>query len=264
MILSCSREKKIVILHLNDTHSRIEPFPSNAHYNAGEGGMERIYNYVQKTRQESANVLLFHCGDQVQGTPYFNFFAGETEISVGNLLGFDAACLGNHEFDNGLEFLAAMIKRAKFPIVATNLDFTGTPVEGLTKPYLIIKKNGLKIGVIGQTIDFKGLVAKANSEGVKWLNPIETTNTTAEFLKNKEHCDLIIVISHLGYYPKDNKMGDTQLAEQTRNIDLILGGHTHTFMKNPVTVKNLDGKDVIINQTGSDGIYVGRIDVGLK
>jgi 5'-nucleotidase len=265
LLYACTQDKHLVILHLNDSHSRIESFPDNAHYYADEGGMERIYNCVNKIRQQSENVLLFHCGDQVQGTPYFNFFEGETEMEVGNLLGYDAACLGNHEFDNGLQFLASMIKRAKFPIVATNLDFTGTPIENLTKNYLVVKKDGLKIGVIGLTIDFKGLVSKANSEGVKWLDPVASANTAADFLKNKERCDLVIVISHLGYYPDStDKIGDTQLAAQSRNIDLILGGHTHTFMEKPVTVTNLDGKEVVINQTGAYGIYVGRIDLKMK
>jgi 5'-nucleotidase len=258
---SAGQEKSLVILHLNDTHSRIEPFPENARRNAGEGGMERIYNYVQTVRQESGNVLLFHCGDQVQGTPYFNFFNGETEIAIANLFGYDAVCLGNHEFDNGVDFLASMIRRAKFPVVATNLDFTGTPMEGLTKKHHIIEKDGLKIGIIGLTIDFEGLVSKSNSQGVKYLDPVETANQTAGFLKNEKRCDIIVVLSHLGYYPGENKPGDTQLAEKSRNIDIILGGHTHTFMEKPVLCRNLDGKTVVINQTGAYGIFVGRVDI---
>ncbi|MDR0685854.1 MAG: metallophosphatase [Dysgonamonadaceae bacterium] len=260
---SAAQKKSIVILHLNDTHSRIEPLPEKNAQNAGKGGMARIYNYVEKVRQES-DVLLFHCGDQVQGTPYFNFFNGKAETAIANLLRYDAACLGNHEFDNGIEFLAEMVRMAKFPIIATNLDFTGTAMEGLTKKYHIIKKNGLKIGIIGLTIDFKELVSKSNSKGAKYLDPIKTANKTAEFLKNKEKCNLVIVLSHLGYYPKENKIGDTQLAEQSRNIDLVLGGHTHTFMTKPVLCKNLDGKTVIINQTGAYGIFIGRVDIDFK
>jgi len=263
--LICSvnaQEKSLTILHLNDTHSRIEPYPDNSHYYPSQGGLTRIYNYVEKTRAAEDNVLLFHCGDQVQGTPYFNFFEGEVEIEAGNLMRYDAACLGNHEFDNGLDFLAAMVKKAKFPIVATNLDFTGTPLEGLTRPWIVIERGGLRIGVIGLTIDFKGLVAKSNSKGVKWLDPIHMANHTAEMLKKTERCDLVVAVSHLGYYPKEPaKIGDTQLAEQSRNIDIILGGHTHTFMEEPVRVKNLDGREVVINQTGAYGIYVGRIDL---
>ncbi|MDR1561779.1 MAG: metallophosphoesterase [Dysgonamonadaceae bacterium] len=256
-----AQEKSLVILHLNDTHSRIEPFPETARHNAGEGGMERIYNYVQEVRKESGNVLLFHCGDQVQGTPYFNVFNGETEIAAANLLGYDAACLGNHEFDNGTDFLASMLRMAKFPVIATNLDFTGTPVEGLTKSHHIIEQNGLKIGVIGLTIDFIGLVSQSNSKGVTYLEPVEAANKTADFLKNKEQCDIVIALSHLGYYPEEDKTGDTQLAEKSRNIDIILGGHTHTFMEEPTLCKNLDGKTVIVNQTGAYGIFVGRVDV---
>jgi len=263
-IQTFTQEKSLVILHLNDSHSRIEPFPESSHYYANLGGLERIFNYVEKTRAEADNVLLFHSGDQVQGTPYFNFFNGEVEFVAGNLLRYDAACLGNHEFDNGLEFLAEMTRHARFPIVATNLDFTGTPMEGLTKPYITILKNGIKIGVIGLTIDFKGLVAKSNSKGVKWLDPVETANSTAEMLKTVEKCDVVIVLSHLGYYPKENKLGDTQLAEKSRNIDIILGGHTHTFMEEPIKVKNAEGKEVVINQAGAYGVYIGRMDIKLN
>jgi 5'-nucleotidase len=264
-LLVPAQEKSLVILHLNDTHSRIEPFPENDHKFPNMGGMTRLYNYLENVRKEAGNVLLFHCGDQVQGTPYFNWFNGETEISAANLMQYDAACLGNHEFDNGVEFMAKMVRMAKFPIISTNLDFTGTPMEGLTKEYHIILKNGLKIGLIGLTIDPKGLVSKSNFIGVKYLDPIETANKTAAFLKEKEKCDLIICLSHLGYYPKDEeKVGDISLAEKSRNIDIILGGHTHTFMPEPDRQINLDGKEVLINQTGAYGVYFGRLDLVLE
>jgi len=215
-------------------------------------------------RKESKNVFVFHSGDLVQGTPYFNLFGGEVEIAVANLMKMDASCLGNHEFDNGLDFLAKMIRRAKFPFITTNFDFTGTRLEGLTKKYLILKRGGLKVGIIGLTINPEGLVAKKNYEGVKYLDPIESANQTAAFLKKEKKCDLVICLSHLGYYPAEDRVGDITLAKKSRNIDIILGGHTHTFLRQPDRRTNLDGKEVVIQQTGAYGINVGRVDVELE
>ena len=259
-----AQEKSLVILHLNDTHSRIEPMPLNDVRNPDKGGVVRQASYIQDVRKETKNMLLFHCGDLVQGTPYFNLFGGEVEIAAANRMKIDAACLGNHEFDNGLDFLAKMIRSAAFPFISTNLDFTGTPLEGLTKKQLILKRGGLKIGIIGLTINPEGLVAKKNCEGVKYLDPLESANQTAAFLKNEEKCDLVICLSHLGYYSEENYFGDITLAKKSRNIDIILGGHTHTFMQQPDRRTNLDGKEVIIQQTGAYGINVGRFDVTLE
>jgi 5'-nucleotidase len=263
-VLLTAQDKSLVVLHLNDTHSHIDPFPVNDARNPNKAGVVRQYTYIEEVRKEQKNVLLFHSGDFVQGTPYFNVFRGEIEMSVANLMHLDAACLGNHEFDNGLEFMAKMIRRAHFPFLTTNLDFTGTPIEGLTKDYIIIKRNGLKIGVIGLTVSPERLVSKRNYVGMKYLDPIESANRTAQFLKEKKACDLIVCLSHLGYYSDEDHVGDITLAKQSRNIDLILGGHTHTFFTEPLHQTNLDGKDVVINQTGAYGIYVGRLDIDLK
>jgi len=262
--LLSAQEKSLVILHLNDTHSRIDPMPLNDTRNPDKGGVIRQETYIQDVRKETKNVFIFHSGDMVQGTPYFNLFGGEAEIDVANQMKTDAACLGNHEFDNGLISLVQMIHRATFPFIATNLDFTGTPVEGLTKKYLILKRGGLKIGVIGLTINPDGLVAKKNCEGVKYLDPIESANQTAAFLKKEKKCDLVICLSHLGYYPKEEVVGDITLAKKSRNIDIILGGHSHTFLQQPDRQPNLDGKEVVIQQTGAYGINVGRMDVKLS
>ncbi|MDR1610121.1 MAG: metallophosphatase [Candidatus Symbiothrix sp.] len=256
-----AQEKPLVILHINDTHSRIEPFPENGGAYSNKGGMVRLDNYVNQVRKEAKNVLLFHCGDLVQGTPYFNWYKGDAEIAAANLMRTDAACLGNHEFDNGLEALSRMVRQAKFPFIATNLEFSGTLMDGLTKKYHIIEQDGIKIGLIGLTIDPKGLVSKSNSAGVKYLDPVESANAMADFLKNKKKCDLIICLSHLGYYPDEERAGDITLAKKSRHIDLILGGHTHTFMSEPDRRTNLDGREVIINQTGAYGVYFGRIDI---
>jgi 5'-nucleotidase len=263
-IIVQAQENSLVVLHINDTHSRIDPFPDNGGAYSGKGGMVRLDNYVNKVRKEARNVLLFHCGDLVQGTPYFNCYKGEAEIAAANLMRTDAACLGNHEFDNGLKFLAKMVRQAEFPFIATNLDFSGTPMDGLTKKYHIIKRNGIKIGIIGLTINPKGLVSKSNSAGVKYLDPVESANSAADFLKNRKKCDVIICLSHLGYYPDEERAGDITLAKESRHIDLILGGHTHTFMPEPDRRPNVDGREVIINQTGAYGIYFGRIDIVLS
>jgi len=262
--LITAQDKSLVILHLNDVHSRIEPFPQNDARNADKGGVVRHATYINDVRKESKNVLVFNCGDMVQGTPYFTVFEGEVEIAVANRMKTDAACLGNHEFDNGLDFLSRMIRQAKYPFITTNLDFTGTPVEGLTKDYLILKRNGLKIGIIGLTIKLDGLVSKKSFEGVKYLDPIESANRMAAFLKNEKKCDLVICLSHLGYFPDENELGDVTLAKNSRNIDIIIGGHSHTFMQTPNRWLDLDGKEVIINHAGAYGIYVGRLDVVME
>ena len=259
-----AQEKSLVVLHLNDTHSRIEPMPLNNAQYADKGGVVRWDSYIQKVRKEAENVLVFHSGDMVQGTPYFTLFEGEIEIAVANRIKFDAACIGNHEFDNGMDFFATMIRRAKYPYITTNLELIGTPLEGLTKKYHIIKRKGIKIGIIGLTINPDGLVSKRNCEGVVYLDPIESANQMAAFLKEDERCDIIICLSHLGYYPGEDPVGDITLAKQSRNIDIILGGHTHLPFQEPVRQPNLNGQEVIIQQSGAYGIHVGRLNIELE
>ena len=263
-LLLTAQEKSLVILHFNDTHSHIEPLALNDPRNPGRGGAIRQETYIQDVRKDVKDVCVFYSGDLIQGTPYFNVFKGEVEMEVANQMKTDAACLGNHEFDNGLGFMAQMIRRAKFPFIATNFDFTGTPMEGLTKKYLILKRGGLKIGIIGLTVDPNGLVAKKNYVGVKYLDPLEVANQTAAFLKKEKKCDMVICLSHLGYYPAEDHFGDITLAKESRNIDIILGGHTHTFLQQPDRRVNLDGKEVLIQQTGCYGVNVGRVDVTLE
>jgi 5'-nucleotidase len=253
-----------VILHNNDTHSRIEPLPAKTPNYGGLGGVVRQDAYVEEVRKENKTVLLFHSGEVVQGTPYFNLFKGQVEIATMNFMKYDAACLGNHEFDYGLDNLADMIKAAKFPIVATNLDFTGTPLEGLTKKYIIIHRDGLKIGVIGLTVSPVGLIATANYQGMTYLDPIQTANETAAYLKESEGCDLVVCLSHLGYFAAEERVGDITLAKESRNIDLILGAHTHTFLRFADRRLNLDGREVAIDQVGDRGIFMGRLDIVME
>lgn len=251
-------QKKIVILHTNDTHSRIEPVPETDRYAPNKGGVERRANYIDQVRKENKNVLLLDAGDFLQGTPYFNLFKGDVEVKAMNLMKYDAATLGNHEFDYGLEVLGEVVRKANFPIIASNYDFSETPLAGLFKPYIILKKAGVKIGIMGICVRPQGLIAAANYDGMRYLDPVETANNMAEILRTQHQCDMVICLSHLGYE------NDLSLAEKTRNIDLIIGGHSHTYMEKPEIRKNSNGHEVMIYQTNGRGVYVGRIDVQLE
>ena len=252
------QSQNIVILHTNDTHSRIEPVPETDKYNPDLGGIVRRAAYVEKVRSENDNVLLFDAGDFVQGTPYFNMFKGEVEVEAMNLLKYDAITLGNHEFDYGMDVLVDMVKKANFPIVCTNYDFSDTEIANIIKPYHIIVKDGVKIGIVGANINPQGLVASTHYEGVKYLPLTETINKTAEMLRNDFNCDMVVALSHTGIKT------ELELAENSRNIDIIIGGHSHTFMVEPAIRNNLDGKEVLVYQTNGRGVYLGRIDVELE
>lgn len=251
-------QKQIVILHTNDTHSRIEPLPANDKYAPDKGGVERRYSFIEQTRLENKNVLLLDAGDFLQGTPYFNMFKGNVEIEAMNRMKYDAATIGNHEFDYGLQTLADVARKAKFPIVCCNYDFNGTPMEGLTKPYIIINKNGVRIGILGVGVEPKGLIAGENYKGMTFLSPEESVNKIASQLRSKDKCDIVVCLSHLGYTT------DLELAKNSQNVDIIIGGHSHTYMPKPEFVKNLDQKEVMIHQTNGRGVYVGKIEVELE
>lgn len=251
-------QKKIVILHTNDTHSRIEPMPANDKYNANIGGVVRRESYLNQVRSENKNVLVFDSGDFLQGTPYFNLFKGKVEIEAMNLMKYDAVTLGNHEFDYGLDVLKDVVKQSKVPFITTNYDFTNTPLAGMTKQYEIFVKDGVRIGVIAIGVQPKGLIASENYKNMKYLSPIETANEIATYLKKKKRCDAVVCLSHLGYED------DLEFAAKSLNIDFILGGHSHTFMKKPETKKNAAGADVTLFHNGDKGLYVGRLDVELK
>jgi len=251
---------KLTILHTNDVHSRIEPFPLDGSKYAGLGGTARRAALLAKIRSEEQNVLLLDAGDIFQGTPYFNKFGGELEIKLMSMMGYDAATMGNHDFDNGLEGFHKQLPHAKFPILCANYDFSNTLMKGATKAYQIFKKAGLKIGVFGIGLELKGLVADANYGDTRYLDPVKKANETAALLKNELNCDLVICLSHLGYKYENDKVCDQILAKNTSNIDLIIGGHTHTFMDQPEDVQNLSGGITTINQVGFAGINLGRVD----
>ena len=267
LLLTCIQvfaEKTLVILHTNDTHSQLEPYTEEDRRNAGQAGIVRREALYRTIRAEEPNVLVFDIGDFVQGTPYFNFFKGDAEVGLMNYLKIDALTLGNHEFDNGIDFLVRMLKKATFPIVSTNYDLSATRLKRLVKPWIIIKKDGMRIGIVSANINPVGLITPKNYEGMVWLDPIKTAEKRAAWLKEKKKCDIVICLSHLGYKYQDNTPDDLKLAAGSKNIDVILGGHTHTFMKEPAIVNNLDGKPVIINQVGKGGILVGKLKLSVE
>ena len=254
--------KKITILHTNDVHSHIDPFPKNDPLNPSGGGVIARANIINLVKKDNPHTLVLDAGDVFQGTPYFNFFGGELELKLMSKMGYNASTLGNHEFDNGMEKLSKVLKHANFSFLNSNYTLKNTPLENKIKSHEIFNINGIKIGVFGLGIELEGLVEKKLYKGIKYLNPIEISKDISNDLKYNHNCDLIICLSHLGFsYSKDkNIMCDLILAKQTKNIDLIIGGHTHTFLDEPVKVKNLENKDVIINQVGCFGINLGKID----
>ena len=262
-LLSFSAEEKrkhITILHTNDTHSHIEPFNADHALYPNMGGISRRYSLISRIRKENPNTLLLDAGDIFQGTPYFNFYGGELEFKLMSKLGYDAATIGNHDLDNGINGLLAQLPNANFPFLSANYDFKNTVLEGMIKPYKVFIKDGVRIGVFGLGIELQGLVSKKHYKETQYLDPVEVTQETVAKLRNEENCDLVICLSHLGYRYKGDKISDLQLARKTKDIDLIIGGHTHTFLPKPTVVRNSRGKDTIVNQVGWAGINVGRID----
>ncbi len=253
-------KKHITILHTNDVHSHIEPFPPEDPSFANKGGVARRLTLIQKLRQQNPNTLLLDAGDIFQGTPYFNFYGGELEFKLMSMMGYDAATVGNHDFDNGVGGLAAQMPNAKFKMIASNYDFSNTIMDGLTTPHETFDVDGIKIGVFGLGIQLQGLVNPGMSKETKYLDPIEITQDMTRILKQEEKCDLVICLSHLGYKYEFDKVSDIVLAQKTKNIDLIIGGHTHTFLPKPTITTNADGKKVMINQVGWGGINLGKID----
>lgn len=257
-------KKHITILHTNDVHSHIEPFADNDPKYANQGGIARRLTLINSVRKENPNVLLLDAGDIFQGTPYFNFYGGELEFKLMSMLGYDAATIGNHDFDNGVGGLAQQMPHASFDMLSANYDFTNTIMEGLTKPYRVFVKDGIRIGVFGIGIQLEGLVNKRQFKETKHLDPIELTDDMTRILKEEEACDLIICLSHLGYdYSNKERISDLKLAAATKNIDLIIGGHTHTFLDKPTITQNKEGNIVLVNQVGWGGIHVGRVDFHL-
>jgi 5'-nucleotidase len=254
------KHTKITILHTNDVHSHIDPFPDNDPKYPGLGGAARRASLISTIRNQEEHVLLLDAGDVFQGTPYFNIYEGEIDFKLMSLMQYDVATIGNHDFDNGIDGLNNMLPHAKFSFVNANYDFTNTILKGKIKPYTIIIKDNVKIGVFGIGVELDGLVDKRLYKETKYNDPVATATKIVEKLKKEDKCDLIICLSHLGYKYKSDKISDLKLAAQTKNIDLIIGGHTHTFLYKPTAIRNLSNKETLITQVGWAGINLGRLD----
>lgn len=256
-----SSKKHITILHTNDVHSHIDPFPNKHSTYPNLGGLARRATMVDQIRKENPNTLLFDAGDIFQGTPYFNFYGGELEFKLMSMLKYDAATIGNHDFDNGINGLYSQLPYASFDFLSANYDFTNTLLDGHVKPFKIYQVNGIKIGVFGLGIELAGLVTKRLYLETVYLDPIEIAQEISLTLREEEKCDLIICLSHLGYqYQNPQKPDDLKLAASTENIDLIIGGHTHTFLDRPTITNNRKNQQMLVNQVGCFGINLGRID----
>lgn len=250
----------LTILHTNDVHSRIDPFPMDGSRNQGLGGASRRAALIEKIRKKEKHVLLFDSGDIFQGTPYFNFYKGELEMKVMSEMKYDAGTIGNHDFDNGIEGLEQQLKHASFPLLMSNYDLNNTVMKDKTLPYKIFTKGKIKIGVYGLGIELDGLVPKALYKDTVYQDPVASARKVENNLK-EIGCDYIICLSHLGYKYGSSRVSDHTLANSTHHTDLILGGHTHTFLKEPTRIKNPKGKLVVINQAGFAGILLGRLDI---
>lgn len=248
----------ITILHTNDTHSQIDPLPAND-ANAGKGGVARRATLVKRVRHENPNTLLIDAGDVLQGTPYFNFYKGEVEYKAMSAIGYDAGTLGNHEFDNGVEALAAALKFAKFDIVSANYDVRGTVLEPQVKRYVVKTLGGIRIGLFGLGISPVGLITPDHFRGVTYIDPVVAARNVVKKLRQEERCTFVVCMSHLGY-DADNQRGDSFIASQVDGIDFIASGHSHLFMTEPVTQTQPCGAKTLIFQVGKSGIYVGRVD----
>lgn len=253
-------QKHLEVLHTNDTHSCIMPLNPNLADTAvaGRGGFLRRVAMIKEERAKNPDLLLIDSGDFSQGSPFYTMFKGDVEVGLMNLMGYDAVTIGNHEFDFGMENMARIFKMAKFPVVCANYDFTGTCVEGLVKPYVIIKRNGLKIGLFGLSPQLEGLVDLSKCKGVTYLDPVEVGNRVAAELKHDKRCDIVICVSHLGWLRPD-EMGDQKLLASSKDIDLVLGGHSHSYFKDLRYVNNANGKAVPVDQNGKNAMYVGKL-----
>ena len=259
-LLASGELVRLTVVHTNDMHCHIDPFPdSHAEY-SGRGGMIRLASLVSKYRTENPNILLLDAGDMFQGTAYFNYFKGDLMLKLMSKMGYDAGTIGNHEFDNGLDSIASALQFAEFPIVSSNYDFSDTILSGMVKPFHILKKGRVKIGIYGLGIELDGLVSKQNYGNTRYLDPLATALKMEHFLKKDQSCDMVICLSHLGFSYLHNKISDTSLAPQTKYTDLIVGGHTHSFLEKPVIMKNADGGQVLINQVGWAALAAGKIE----
>jgi len=254
---------KLVILHTNDTHSQVEPTEKSTLKTADMGGYARRMGLISQIREQEKNVLLVDAGDYSQGTPYFNFFNGRVEIDAMNRMKYDAGTLGNHEFDNGIDTLAVVLKNAQFPMISSNYMLDKTSLFPIVKKYVILEKAGLRIGIMALDVNPESLIFEKNYRGLVYQDPVEKANEVSVLLKKKEKCDVIICLSHLGSDGTKKEVNDFEIARKTRYIDVIIGGHSHTLITN-TTVKNAAGKTMVISQMGKSGLFLGKIELELE
>lgn len=262
LLLFSQQNNKLVILHTNDTHSQLEPTAPDAVRYPDMGGYARRLGVINQIRQEEANVLLVDAGDFSQGTPYYNFFKGRVEVQGINKMEYDAVALGNHEFDNGMDTLAAILRLAKFPLVVSNYDVSESAIAEFVKPYLVVEKGGIRIGIFALGAELKGLVMEEQYKGVKYQDPVKTVKQYEKLLKKQKKCDVIVCLSHLGSDSTSTKVNDFQVAKQSEYVDVFIGGHSHTLLEN-VKTSNAKGKPVLIAQMGKSGLFLGRVDLYL-
>lgn len=258
------KQHELTLFHTNDIHSRIDPFPSNHKRYGGKGGLLALSAAYQKQKKQVEHSLLLDCGDIFQGTPYFNFFKGQVEYETMSAMGFDASTLGNHDFDNGIEGLTKTEQYRKFDILNSNYDFRETDLTDRVKTYKVLEVGGMTIGLFGLGIQLKGLVPSENHAGIVYHDPIIKASEMAQYLKLKHKCNLVVCLSHLGYVYGDQRVSDQILAKSSKNIDVILGGHTHTFLDKPVKFQNAKKKNIIVNQAGWSALKLGRVDLVIK
>ncbi len=250
----------ISIMHTNDIHSHIEPFESNNKRYSQKGGLARISEIVKEQRKINPGTFLFDAGDMFQGTPYFNYFKGELMFKTMSAMGYDLGTIGNHEFDNGLQGILEPLPHLKFPLITSNYDFSDTILAGKFEKYKIYKQQGIKIGVYALGVELKGLVAEKNYGKTVYNNPVTVAREMEEFLKKEKECDLVVCLSHLGLEYSNDKVSDKVIADETFYTDLIIGGHTHTYLKEPLLRTNKAGQQIIVNQAWWGGLVMGKID----
>lgn len=265
LALSAEAQKKLVVLHTNDTHSTVMPLSRNLNdtMKAGRGGYLRRIAMLKEERKAYPGLLLFDSGDFSQGSPYYTMYEGDVEVGLMNIMKYDAVAIGNHEFDFGLDNMARLFRKAEFPIVCANYDFSGTAVDGLVKPYVVLKRSGLRIGVFGLSPKLSGLVSEKNYPGVRYIDPRIAAPRVAAMLKGKEKCDVVICLSHLGWDLKPD-MDDSTMIAASRDIDLVLGGHSHSYFTDLEWVRDAAGHNVPVDQNGKHGIFIGRITMSIE
>lgn len=254
------RAQTITIIHTNDTHSRIDPFPDGKY--KGLGGIAQRASLIAQIRRKNPATLVVDAGDILQGTPYFNMFHGRVEFETMKKSGYDVSAIGNHDFDAGVERLLYLAQHhGKFPLLSANLQFAQSEAERLVRPYLVKEIGGWKLGLFGLGVRFRGLVPQKLHQGVTYLSPLTVAKACVKTLREQHRCDAVIALSHLGYVGFDGEPGDQDLAREVPGIDIIIGGHTHTFLSHPTLVRTTDGQISRIYQVGHSGIYVGQIDL---